>query len=427
MALAKQMVPGFLLALQLKSQKPVTKTIKVPVSVLNDVSLDNLEVVVGSDCWKDIQLSVDFDNREIKISGPSDPVADAKQKIDGFLSMFKTSRKRQSSVGTTSDEDGNASTLTKKRNNHRNHICFFCKGSKSSRHFRNHCSTECTHRNAILFSEIERNEIVDQYYKKESMESFQNWYDLTLDSKISRIENDTAAKVVNVVNDENSSSRKVTKLDNLLIAYEDYLNNPISGKARFDDKTLSSRIGAFKRLANMAELYFLEQLLKKNDIMKILSILEDLNYRDATRYDYVLSVLEFLQFCKQEDDISPSLHHSITIAIDRWEKARKNFQKGLVSERAVKKKRDILERERGDYPMISEVAQCALYFRKKVPVIKRSTYTNDSLNKFLTWLAFNLSKSNALRPSSIGNMKVSEFLQPFSRESTKIVCVEGLL
>lgn len=91
----------------------------------------------------------------------------------------------------------------------------------------------------------------------------------------------------------------------------------------------------------------------------------------------------------------------------------------------LKKKKQIVEKEKGQFPKISEVASCEIYYRKKLATISKESFSKDNLHKFYIWLAFNLSKSNALRPSSMGNMTIEEFNDCFDRKIMKIVCVEG--
>lgn len=96
-----------------------------------------------------------------------------------------------------------------------------------------------------------------------------------------------------------------------------------------------------------------------------------------------------------------------------------------ASESYSELERHIVERELGKYPTVSDVAMCEAYFKKKVPVIKKDTFTENNMRRFYIWIAFYFSSTNALRPSSIGNMKHKEFMNAFKRNELKIVCVEG--
>ena len=57
----------------------------------------------------------------------------------------------------------------------------------------------------------------------------------------------------------------------------------------------------------------------------------------------------------------------------------------------------------------------------------KKSFTPLSLKQFYRWLGLCLSENNALRPSSIGNMKLQEFKDAFERGDTKIVEVQGNL
>lgn len=180
-------------------------------------------------------------------------------------------------------------------------------------------------------------------------------------------------------------------------------------------------------VSNDYKIFYLEQMLRYDSLKTLFANLENRNVGDSCRYDYALAALDFLDYLSQDDDVPDDFLPLIQKGIVRWNRARSNYQKGLVSNRAVKKRKEILSRERGLYPKISEVSMCALYFRKKLPAVSGKTFSPDALRKFFTWLAFSLCKSNALRPSSIANMKVKEFDECITRDNLKIVCVEGMI
>lgn len=76
---------------------------------------------------------------------------------------------------------------------------------------------------------------------------------------------------------------------------------------------------------------------------------------------------------------------------------------------------------------ISDIADCEKYFRTKVPPINRQNLRTLSLKYFYRWLGFAMTANNALRPSSIANMKYAEYVEAYERGNTKVVVVSGNL
>ena len=219
----------------------------------------------------------------------------------------------------------------------------------------------------------------------------------------------------------------MTPIEGFVDQFEEYVNNPLSGKCRFSDSTNENTIANLKRVLNSYCVFHLEELLKKRSSMELAQKLEDRSIQDSARYQYVLAIKSFLLFLSQDEEISSETHRLIQFALVRWESARKNYQKGLTAHRATAKKREIVAKENDRYPKLSDVASCEIYYRNKLPKISKGSFSKGNLHRFYAWLTFSLSKSNALRPSSIGNMKLDEFQNAFQRPSLRIVCVEGNL
>ena len=419
---ANLLSPGLFLSLKKQLVQNVSKIIKLPKSVA--VDLDDIRTIID-DGWDNVKVTMT--NSIINVSGCAHDVKAAVEKIQHYIDLIKPpviKRNRSSSDNSVTNP-----TTSSKKNYHSTHLCMFCNEEMSSRHFRSHCAHTCKSRNANLFSPEERNRMVDEYYF--SKEKFLDYFNDVLTEK-QRTSNSTSLMTVKKVVSSPSSlseqqvvTSKGIGIDALLSDFDNYLNNPISGKSRFDASTRKGKISSLQRLVNKTGVFYLEDLLHKNSVMTLMAKIEDMDVKDSTRYDYALVVKEFLEFCSLEDHLDADLHTAILKGQARWEKARQNFQKGLVSYRATKKKMEIVEREMGKYPKVSDVALVEIYYRKKLVNISKKSYSELHLKMFLIWIAFHLSKTNALRPSSIGNMKINEFNNAFTRGSLRIVCVEG--
>ena len=279
----------------------------------------------------------------------------------------------------------------------------------------------CKAKSALLFSIEEREVLLKKFYSNQS--GFSSVLEMETKVKISERYLDLDSAEEQPAKKAKQTDEK-TPIDVLIRNYELYLSNAISGKG-YEESTVTAKLRSLNRMISKNCIYYLEELLGKEDVMTILTKIEGMNIADGSRYDYALSVKEFLNFCHQEDDLSSELIEAIRKALIRWDNVRQTYQKGLIKDRSKKKKKQIMERELGLFPTVSDVSLCELYYRKKVPVISKSNFNKANMNKFFIWLAFYFSKTNAVRPSSIGNMKECEFKSFLKREELKIVCVEG--
>ena len=411
---AKLLLPGFFLALKKRTSHRISKTVKIPKSV--ELTMEDVETLLGE---TRTGLELKRTPKTISISGEPSQVELAAEKVEHFVELAKPPKRTSISEEITA--------VKKQPSYHSIHECMFCRCEISSRHFRRHCVNTCKVREAKIFSVQERGQIVDEYYSLDSCD-----FTGSLKNRISekKCSDSNAELITDDQADSIAKSRSQdedirTPIDPLIHNYRNYLVNPMSGKARFEDSTLNNKVRSLERLIDNYGIFFLEELLDKNEIMKLLAKVEEMQVEDTTRYDIALAVKHFLEFCHQEDELPTTMHESIRKALVRWENARSTFQKGLKDHRAKKKKSEIVERELGKYPTVSDVAMCEVYFKKKVPVIKKDTFTENNMRRFYIWIAFYFSSTNALRPSSIGNMKHKEFMNAFKRNELKIVCVEG--
>ena len=274
---------------------------------------------------------------------------------------------------------------------------------------------------ANLFNTEERKDIIDLYYKeRKNPEIFQIAFNEQL--KLKRYgedkEKDSNFNEMGRDIDDNIS------FDTLVDDFEQYIRNPMSGKARNSDSTNENTISNLRTVIDDFGIFHLDHFVKNDFSMELAKRLESRQVQDTTRYSYALAVKSFLEFCKQREDFDADFHRKVDFGLVRWEAARKNYQKGLTTQRAINKKREIVAREKQVYPKISEVAALETYYKKKLCPISRKNYSKVNLGNFYIWLTFYLSRANALRPSSIGNMKLRELNDAFKRPGVRIVCVE---
>ena len=412
---AQNMLPAFFLALKKRSAVKISKSIRIPAKLQLD--LPEINAVLSDQLVSALQ--VELLQNSINVSGDPDNVETAVERIEHFLELVKPSpkpSKRRSSVDSGTPQ-------AKHQSCHKRYPCIFCHAEKSTRHFRDHCVNVCKVREAMIFSKEEKNELISQFYTM-NYEQFATMIENKISLKKESLQRPEKISLGEPVIHSNPARTDRISIDNLVRQFQDFLLNPCSGKARFQSSTLSGRISRLERLINTNKLFYLDELLEKESVMNVLSNIENMDIEDGSRYEYALVVKEFLSFCHQEDSLSPDIMECIRKGIIRWDNARETFQKGLVKNRAKKKKEEVVLRENGKYPHISEVSMCEAYYMKKVPTISKSSFNNTNLKRFYGWLAFYFSKSNALRPSSFGNMKLTEF-NSFKRGELKIVCVEG--
>ena len=422
---AKRMAPAHFLGLRKKLFQVSSVTIQIPSSV--EVGVEDLQTLIGG-----INIYYSLARKSVKLSGERQLVDDAKQRIEYFFNGFKGSSSHSPSPVPIREKE-----KMKPNSRNKDHECWFCNVRFTSKYFRTHVSSKCTGGYSQKLSFDERSEWIDEYYRRNGrFFELQHLYDskfamrLQMNKKVeSSDENHKYATTVltsevqSPENDETISSYPF--ISDLLISYKKFLLTR-SGSQGKSQKTQISRFNDVKRIFTSCNIETVEHLLSKTCEEIVTTHLDALHISDGTRYDYCLAIKYFLQYLKTEEEwVSGTIVEKVDRNIHKWNGCRASYQSGLLKERRILKHKEHRKMESGNYVQMKDIADCEFYFRSKLPKINRQSLTLKSLVSFYRWLSFALTMNNALRPSSIGNMKVSEYEQAFARGSTKVVVVEG--
>ena len=410
----------------LDSAKKLYKGLKKKLFQFTTVTIP-LPKTVGEEDLKELlenKVDVCFGKSSLKISGERQLVENAKSSVDYFLKAFVG--ESSSSNNRTIKEKSGSGPNNSSTGRHKWHACGFCGNQFSSKYLRKHFVKICDKAFAPELSFDQKDELLDMFYKaRADYDRKIEEYSEQFSSKSSSIEEIKVATMDDQIEENSETNEIEPSFFAILDNYELYLNSRM-GSQGLKNVTQCSRFNDLKRFVAKLKVSSYQQLLSKTSIIKLTERLDKLEVQEATRYDYCLAVKRFLEYFEVEEEwINSETKENIAKAIRRWEQCRTSYQAGLLKDRKKLKHKENQAMERGEFPRISDVADAEKYFRRKLPKIKTKTLDSKSLKLFYRWLGLAFSANNALRPSSVGNMRVSEYKEAYLRDDMKVVVVEG--
>ena len=332
------------------------------------------------------------------------------------------------------DEFGRFKTdATPKKPKRREHRCPFCKKDKDSSTFRKHIVSHCKKATSRYPNEERKHMAVDKFYRIRITKQSTAIMPSDLDTSFSSDSDHDSRTTKNIVNEERSFIREVSSsvppdngndklglnfrmmsISSLMESFQSYGESCFSGKKKHHKtSTKKAKISSLEKVIEIGQVKNLSDLCEEMD--KVVSAIDNLQTEYSGKYKLVEAIIDFLNYVKLEKQLAVQEQMKLSNIIERWDRARQYFQRGLVADRISKKKKDTDDMERGNFPSLYEVFQFSEWLKKFTDFDFSKSISKKDLQFFYVYVAANLILSTIIRPSSFCRMEKSDFESAVSK------------
>ena len=340
---AKRMSYAHFLGLKKKLFQMSSLIIQIPSKA--QLTEEDIKALVGG-----INIEYSLTKKSVKLSGERQLLEDAKERIEHYFLAFDP----VSSPCKETSHSSNRSDQSRRSSRNKMHNCWFCDKAFTSKYFRTHLVSKCVGGYAEKLSVEEKSIWLDEYYKANGdYDTLKVEYDKRFLKKRpveSSVESRHEKQVRLQENISDSGNADMADneptetlnphVDNLVHNYKLYLCSRAGGRGK-SDVTRKSRYNFVSRIFKKCEVETVEFLLTQKCIDKVTTYLDDMNISDATRYDYCLSIKEFLEFLLSEEEwVTGTIKENVMRNITRWDGCRASYQAGLIKQRRLFKNKE---------------------------------------------------------------------------------------
>ena len=215
--------------------------------------------------------------------------------------------------------------------------------------------------------------------------------------------------------DEPKIEQDQSALEEMLNGFGSWMEKRASGKSREKNSTKSTKIACLKRVVQDCKINTLEDMTNRDSIDKIMEAIDSwkVNQRslkDGTKIFYVLYIIQFLQYIKDEGICTLEKVSNINLALERWGRMKQDLTRGLLIERSEKSKRDADHFESGKMIDLADCYKSAIRLRKDIDVVKfENPVTENSLKLLYCYIIVWMCLKSLIRPSVFARMTCGEF------------------
>ena len=161
---------------------------------------------------------------------------------------------------------------------------------------------------------------------------------------------------------------------------------------------------ALAKVSDICDLY------EKESVKHVVEVIDSLKVKDQTKYYYSLHIINFLEYCLT-DEVNPDESVFVTTGIQRWRKAKDDFTRGLIKERATKTKKEIDEFDQGKFVSLKDCLHAAtlIHCELENELTFKDVPCEKILYKFYVYLSLKFCLKSIVRPSAFWRIKTEEF------------------